>query len=96
MKYQVRIAAGAAREIAKLPQHVVARILDVIDELADDPRPPGVKTIKGIADCHRVRSGAYRIVYTIQDNVLKVGVVTVGHRSEVYKGLRGKVRRGVQ
>ena len=96
MKYQVEIAAGAAREITKLPEQIVGQILDVIDELADDPRPSGTKKLKGIPDCYRVRRGVYRIVYTIEDNVLKIDVVTVGHRKEVYKGLQNKVRRRVQ
>lgn len=47
----------------------------------------------GIPDCYRVRSGAYRIIYTIRDQILTVNIVTVGHRSEVYKNLRSKIKK---
>lgn len=32
---------------------------------------------------YRVRQGSYRILYTTEDDVLVVEVVTVGHRSDV-------------
>ena len=62
MKYEVRIAAGAAREIAKLPDRVARQISDLIESLADDPRPRGAKKLGAIPDCYRVRSGAYRVI----------------------------------
>jgi mRNA interferase RelE/StbE len=96
VKYQVEIAAGAAREIKKLPKQVAAEILSAVDELACNPRPSGAKKIEEIANCYRVRKGAYRIVYTIEDDILKINVVTVGHRREVYKRLQGKVRRSAK
>jgi mRNA interferase RelE/StbE len=33
----------------------------------------------------RVRVGDYRIIYTIEDDVLRVLVVRVGHRRDVYR-----------
>ena len=96
MKYEIRIAAGAAREIAKLPEQAAGQVSEIIDSLAGDPRPSGARKLESIPDCYRVRSGVYRIVYTIHDNVLMVGVVTVGHRKDVYKGLRNKAKRRVQ
>lgn len=87
MRYQVRIASGAAREIRRLPKEIGKQALDAITRLADNPRPSGVKKLEGIADGYRVRIGVYRIVYTIQDDILFVNVLTVGHRREVYKRL---------
>jgi len=51
--------------------------------LARDPRPPGAKALRG-RDGLRVRVGEYRIIYTVQDDVLLVVVVTLGHRRDVY------------
>lgn len=93
MKYEVRIAAGAAREIRKLPAQVCALVLEEISKLADDPLPPGVRKLAGVPDGYRVRKGDYRIVYTIEDNILKIDIVTVGHRDEVYQNLAEKVSR---
>ncbi|MEG0161457.1 MAG: type II toxin-antitoxin system RelE/ParE family toxin [Aurantimicrobium sp.] len=33
----------------------------------------------------RVRVGTYRIIYTVDDNVLVVVVITLGHRRNVYE-----------
>jgi len=41
MSYRVKIAAGAAREIAKLPQQIAAQVVEVIEALAENPRPLG-------------------------------------------------------
>lgn len=92
MTYAVRFAAGALREIRALPADTRREVGSVISKLADDPRPAGTKRIADIPDCYRVRAGVFRIVYTVTDRILTVSVVTVGHRKEVYKKLRGKIR----
>ncbi|MBI2844784.1 MAG: type II toxin-antitoxin system RelE/ParE family toxin [Armatimonadetes bacterium] len=96
MKYQVKTAAGAARDIKKLPEQIAAQILSTIDKLAYDPRPPGAKKMESIANCYRVHEGVYRIVYVIEDDILKINVVTVGHRKEVYRRLQEKIRHRAQ
>jgi mRNA interferase RelE/StbE len=59
----------------------------VLDELAHDPRPSGVKKLQGLDDTYCVRVGDYRVVYEIQDNLLIVLVLSVAHRREVYRDL---------
>ena len=93
MRYSVKIAAGAAREIRRLPGDAARQVLDAIGDLAQDPRPSGVKRLEGTPDAYRVRLGVYRMVYTIKDDILHICVVTVGHRKDVYRSLRGKVKR---
>ncbi len=51
--------------------------------LADDPRPPASRPLRGRPG-YRVRVGDYRIIYTVADDVLLIVVVTLGHRREVY------------
>ena len=60
------------------------RIEGAIALLAIDPRPPAARALQGRPGL-RVRVGDYRIIYTIEDDVLLVVVVTLGHRSDVYK-----------
>ena len=55
-----------------------------LDELGENPRPPGSKKLAG-ADFWRTRVGDYRIVYSIEDQVLMVLVIRIGHRREVYR-----------
>lgn len=51
--------------------------------LAQNPRPPGARALQGRPGI-RVRVGDYRIIYTIEDDVLVVVVVRLGHRRDVY------------
>ena len=69
----------------KLSQQLLDRIQTKIDDLAIEPRPKGVKKLKGEENSYRIRVGDYRVIYDIFDDVLLVSVVEVGHRSEVYK-----------
>lgn len=85
-RYSVRLKASAAREIEQIePKNVRRQVVNRIGALADDPRPPGCEKLSGQSDRYRVRQGAYRIVYSVEDDVLVVFVVKVGHRSAVYR-----------
>lgn len=85
MKYRVEIASGAGRQVKSLPKEARDRILAKLLALADDPRPSGVTKLEGEKDAYRIRVGDYRILYRIQDEVLLVLVVRVGHRRDVYR-----------
>jgi mRNA interferase RelE/StbE len=58
-----------------------------IDGLAENPRPHGCQKMHGHENLYRARTGDWRVVYEIRDNVLLVLVVAVGHRREIYRGL---------
>ena len=62
-------------------RRVDARIL----ALAEEPRPPAAVKMQGPEGYYRVRVGDYRVVYAIEDDVLLVLVVRIGHRREVYR-----------
>jgi len=85
-KYKVSIKRSAVKEIEAIPQKKERqRIIRRIGQLASDPRPPGSRKLSG-HDKYRIRQGAYRIVYSIEDSELIVMVVKVGHRKDVYRG----------
>ena len=83
-KYNIVFKKSVSRDLRVLPKKDVARILKSIRSLADEPRTPGCEKLSG-QDRYRIRQGAYRIIYEIQDDVLIVVVVKVGHRREVYR-----------
>ncbi|GAB3306140.1 type II toxin-antitoxin system RelE family toxin [Pseudoclavibacter terrae] len=83
MTYQVLVLPAAARAIKKLPPEAKRRIQAVVELLAEDPRPPATKKLTGRPEW-RVRTGDYRVLYRIQDDVLTVVIVHAGHRREVY------------
>jgi len=85
MSYEVQILPKAARQIKALSVEVRQDISLMIQSLANEPRPIGVKKLSGEKDIYRVRVGNYRVLYRIIDKVLVVVVVSVGHRREVYR-----------
>jgi mRNA interferase RelE/StbE len=85
MTYRIEFAPSAAREFERLPRDVQARIARKIDGLAANPRPPGVKKLQGPIDRYRIRIGDYRVVYDIYDRILRVLVLKVGHRRDIYR-----------
>lgn len=83
--YKVTIEVPAWNDLMKLPRKTQEQILEVLEALELDPRPFGVVKLSGPDDLYRVRSGDYRVVYRIEDDVLQVLVVKIGHRREVYR-----------
>lgn len=85
MSYTVEISKRASKQLKKLSPEVQERIQIKIDALALEPRPDGVKKLKGRENGYRIRVGDYRILYDVYDDVLLITVVEIGHRSSVYK-----------
>jgi mRNA interferase RelE/StbE len=56
-----------------------------LERLALAPRPPGCKKLKGGDREWRIRIGAYRIVYEVDDAEKTVDVTRIAHRREVYE-----------
>lgn len=85
MTYAIEISPSAMRQLRKLHRPAQQRVQAAIELLAEQPRPSGATKLVGGAGEWRVRTGDYRIVYEIRDNVLLVLVVAVGHRREIYR-----------
>jgi mRNA interferase RelE/StbE len=83
-RYKVRFRKSVGKDLAPIPNRDTQRIIAAIAGLADDPRPPQSKKLSG-AEKYRLRCGAYRVLYEIQDDVLVVCVVKIGHRRDVYR-----------
>ena len=84
MTYRVEVAAAAVRQLRKLDRSAQRRVQAAIELLAAEPRPNGSKKLVGGDGEWRVRTGDYRIVYEIHDDVLLVLVIAIGHRREIY------------
>ena len=83
-RYTVKLSKSANRTLDAFNSALQRRIVQRLDELGENPRPPGSKNLAG-ADFWRTRVGDYRIVYSIEDQVLMVLVIRIGHRREVYR-----------
>ncbi len=83
MTYRIELRPAAVRALKKLDLPIRRRIQGAITLLAEEPRPPAARALRGRPGL-RIRVGDYRIIYTVADNVLLIVVVTVGHRRDVY------------
>lgn len=84
MTYRIDFAPAAARQLRKHGPQARRRIQAALELLADEPRPAGAKKLVGGEGEWRIRTGDYRIVYEIHDEVLVVLVLAVGHRRDIY------------
>ncbi|MDA8357594.1 MAG: type II toxin-antitoxin system RelE/ParE family toxin [Actinomycetota bacterium] len=78
-RYRIELRPAAVRALRKLDPDIRPRIQGAIALLAEDPRPPASRPLRGRPG-FRVRIGDDRIVYTIEDAVLLIVVVALGHR----------------
>ena len=84
--YSLLIKTSAAKELEAVePRSIRVRIASRIRSLAQNPRPRGSQKLAGDAERYRIRQGAYRIVYSIDDAARVIEVVKIGHRREVYR-----------
>jgi mRNA interferase RelE/StbE len=86
MPYTVSIKPRAEKFLEGIRDaRLYRRLRNAIRALASDPRSPGSIKLQGAEELYRVRVGDYRIIYQIQDTVLVVLVVEIGHRREIYR-----------
>lgn len=83
-KYFLEIKPSAARELDALDDAFFARLDAKIMALAENPRPPGCKKLKGYKDQWRIRVGDWRVLYII-DAAKLVSITRVAHRKQVYE-----------
>lgn len=84
--YQVEFTKSADKQFKKLQPQFQAQLQKTIDTLKENPRPQGYTKLSGVNPAmYRVRSGNFRIIYSIKDNELMVYLLKVGHRKEIYK-----------
>jgi mRNA interferase RelE/StbE len=84
MAYEIEFTAAAKKQFDRFPSSLQRRLAEVIDSLGEQPRPPQCAKLAG-QDLFRVRCGDYWVIYRIDDRVLLVLVVKIGHRREVYR-----------
>ena len=84
MTYSIQITSTAEKQLKRIGRPEQIRLRDAIRALAQEPRPHGFKKLKE-RDGYRIRVGAYRVIYDINDQVLRVLVFKVGHRRDVYR-----------
>lgn len=89
LAWRIEFEDAALKELAKLDKPVARRILAFLRErvaVLDDPRGIG-EALKGskLGEFWKYRVGDYRIITNIEDGVMRILVLKVGNRREVYR-----------
>jgi mRNA interferase RelE/StbE len=88
VSWEYKIAERALKQLKKLDKAATIQILSYLDERisgTEDPRQSG-KQLKGeLNNVWRYRSGNYRILCQLQDEIFIVLVLETGHRKDIYK-----------
>ena len=89
MAWSIELAEVAAKQLSKLDPAVARRIVRFLRErvaAATDPRSVG-SALKGdeLGRLWKYRVGDYRIIVEIRDREIRIVVVRLGHRREIYR-----------
>jgi len=83
--YEVFLESRAERDLRRFPAPAFARIIQAVQALARNPRPPGCRKIVGSQHDWRIRIGDYRVIYEIVEKEEAVRVMRIRHRKEAYR-----------
>ena len=86
-KYNVTFTSHAKKQINSLRAKLVEKIIEKIEALSDNPRPPGCLKLHHIMSLWRIRVGKYRIIYQIDDKDKIVDIISADLRKDVYRKL---------
>ena len=83
--YAVVFTRSARKELERLDQSLINRILRKIESLSEDPRPNDFRKLRGKENLWRLRVGDYRVIYSIDDTESIVDIFMIRHRREAYR-----------
>jgi mRNA interferase RelE/StbE len=87
MIYKVQLSVEAEKVFAKCDKILAKKLARCFEKLAENPRfHPNIKPLKGsYSGSFRYRVGDYRVVYSVEDELVVVNVILIAHRSQVYE-----------
>jgi mRNA interferase RelE/StbE len=85
LRYELLIERRAQKQLARIAQPDLERIVTAVRGLAENPRPTGVKKLAG-REAWRICIGDYRVIYELRDQTLVVLVISIRQRRDAYRG----------
>ena len=88
MIFKVEYTRTAKKRLKKMDRKIAALILTYIEEKlvgCENPRLYGKALQGNLSDKCRYRVGDYRILAKIQDDIVIITVIEVGHRKDIHK-----------
>lgn len=80
--YEIQWKGSAERELRRIDVQQIARIIQAVDALADDPFPQGYRKLHGTEHEYGIRVGDYRVIYQVDVRAKVVIIYHVRHRRE--------------
>jgi mRNA interferase RelE/StbE len=88
LAWTIDYTRSARNNLKKLDKSVATRILDFMDNRVakhEDPRTLGKSLTGSLGTLWRYRIGDYRVICEIQHSAVRILVVRIGHRGEIYR-----------
>ena len=85
--YKVVPKPSVEKDLRSLPKSTIVRVINQMDQLADEPFPRRAVKLQGGEDLYRIRVGDYRMIYGVDRAAKLVTIHHVRHRREVYRKL---------
>jgi len=82
MAFEIIWSDSAARQLKKLDRSVARRVFEKVGELRNNPHRFVQKLVN--SPYYRLRVGDYRVILDIQEAILRILVLKVGHRESIY------------
>ncbi len=83
--YEIELTASAAKEYRSLPDTVQKRVCKAVDELQVESRPAGCRKLAGHRTLFRIRVGAYRVIYDVNEKEKCIKITVIRHRKDAYR-----------
>jgi mRNA interferase RelE/StbE len=83
-KYKIEIKKSAIKELNSIHQKDIRKIITKIQSLSSNPKPKGCTRLTNRED-YRIRADNYKINYSVNDDILIIAVIKIGHRKEIYR-----------
>ncbi|MFZ3385253.1 MAG: type II toxin-antitoxin system RelE/ParE family toxin [Candidatus Methanoperedens sp.] len=82
MTYEIIFSDKAFRQLKKLGKKIQERIIAVLERIRIRPEAYVTKLVDDPG--YKLRVGDYRVIMDIENNKLKILVLKVGHRKNIY------------
>ncbi|MCM0605825.1 MAG: type II toxin-antitoxin system RelE/ParE family toxin [Xanthomonadaceae bacterium] len=85
--FEIVFKKSALKELQDLPKRIQDKILDAVQLLLHNPYTEllQIKKLKGTDSLYRMRIQDYRLIYSIESEQIKVLIIKIGHRKDVYE-----------
>jgi mRNA interferase RelE/StbE len=87
VEWRVKLTNQARRQLQHLPDRLQEEVREILEEMLEDPFPPGSIQLRGWNDHHRIRANGYRVIYQVNRSRRTVLVSRILHRPVAYEGL---------